>query len=456
VGAEEESLPAWARPYLPAFQRLRHALELSEGFILMPIEVPGIDVATALGEWLTRAGHPAVVIDGRSATRPLWGLLDVSRAPEGVVVMVGAEDERARAELRLLNQHRDRIARAIDGPLLWCGARGFLDLTWRSAPDFWSVADVPRRIARPAHVLPKGSPATYKAADNAQLGHAYTLYQQAVKQGDVSNAARLGLVVAEIMMGMSGFTAAQAMLDECQDLLRDRGDHVLQARVLLLRGRAELITGALSKADADLTEALRLSSSSGAAGGGSDLEADIQLALGNLCAQTGRGEEAKELYEQAWHFYRQGSNTRKMADTIVALADLQVLSGRHDEAEIEYDRAIAMYEQNGCDHASLIGKANALKAKGELHAGTDRLREAEAAYTTALSIYRDKKATAGEATTLAALGDLYAKIDRIPDAVESYEEAISILHKIGFPEWEARVNDALTAVRARLARSSPP
>ncbi len=61
--------PAWLGPYLPAFEELLRVVELSSGFVLLPLEVSGPDSARAFGDWLAGKGHPATLIPARRRRR---------------------------------------------------------------------------------------------------------------------------------------------------------------------------------------------------------------------------------------------------------------------------------------------------------------------------------------------------------------------------------------------------
>jgi uncharacterized protein YegL len=142
---------AWLQRYASQLTAIQRAIELSEGFVLFPVELPGAEAARALGRWLDDRGHPVVMIDRPTGTG--WehlpaDLLSIEVKDSGAVLVIGPRLESAaiRSGLRLLNQRRDVVARHLTCPLIWCGSKDFLDLTWRQAPDFWSVADVPRRL----------------------------------------------------------------------------------------------------------------------------------------------------------------------------------------------------------------------------------------------------------------------------------------------------------------------
>jgi tetratricopeptide (TPR) repeat protein len=126
-------------------------VELAGGFVLQPLEVPGPDLARALGDWLAARGHPAVVREPRDNAdwEDLAGwLLDARPPPEGVVMVLGSRDppEGVYLAMRLVNERRDTIGARLGCTLFWCGPPGFLELTAERAPDFWSVRAVERRL----------------------------------------------------------------------------------------------------------------------------------------------------------------------------------------------------------------------------------------------------------------------------------------------------------------------
>lgn len=149
TGAGDIPAWAWAWQFVPAFEQVKAALELADGFILIPIEVPGPDVTEALHDWLRHQGQSPALLAPRTAKD--W--LDVafslqfSRPHSAVLVSGGPEPPQDRARgLGRLNQQRDVIARSMQRPLLWCGTAEFLTETWMAAPDFWSIATVPIRL----------------------------------------------------------------------------------------------------------------------------------------------------------------------------------------------------------------------------------------------------------------------------------------------------------------------
>lgn len=71
-------------------------------------------------------------------------------------------------------------------------------------------------------------------------------------------------------------------------------------------------------------------------------------------------------------------------------------------------------------------EANTRKALGDLYVRTDRLREAEDAYQSALPIYQQIEARLGEANTLQGLGRLAVAHNALPKAFDRFLEALAI------------------------------
>ncbi|KYF61635.1 hypothetical protein BE11_15840, partial [Sorangium cellulosum] len=145
--ASTPPLPASMAPFLGSFREVLRILERTPGFALLPVEIPGPDVARALGDFLTREGRRALVIAPRDRDAA-WedlvaALYRAEPEPRGVVLLVGADPPPAAARegLRRLNQHqrRDTLSSRLGCPLLWCGPPGFLGLCREEAPDLWAI-----------------------------------------------------------------------------------------------------------------------------------------------------------------------------------------------------------------------------------------------------------------------------------------------------------------------------
>lgn len=151
-GEHDLALPPWAAPLVPTFERVAHHLELAEGFMLLPVELPDVITADLLARWLTRRGLRCSLVDPdlHDTSPPLLEqLTNASNDVVATLLFVDKLTARLPGALQLLNQQRDVLAHRHPRPLLWSGPTRFLDLTWRSAPDLWSIASVPIRLAAP-------------------------------------------------------------------------------------------------------------------------------------------------------------------------------------------------------------------------------------------------------------------------------------------------------------------
>lgn len=153
-GSPPPPLPAWATPYLPAFEELLRVIEFSEGFVLQPLQVIGPDLAHAFAGWLSQKGHPVSLNEPLSdrAWEGLAGALldETDPTPGGVVMVIGGHDPPAGVHraMRLVNERRDAIVAHLGRPLFWCGPASFLQLTREEAPDFWSIRASERWLDR--------------------------------------------------------------------------------------------------------------------------------------------------------------------------------------------------------------------------------------------------------------------------------------------------------------------
>lgn len=177
-----ERLSVAVDPYLDDFDEVLRVLELSSGFVLLPIAVPGPDLAQLLANWLALKTHPTIVYapsdDGEWKSVAEW-LLKAKPEKNGVVLVIGGGDlpDDLSLALRLVNERRDSIAKHLDCPLLWCGSSEFLVQTGHQAPDFWSARAVERRIE--ARKKSESKKAFRKKAHSKD-----ELLHEALRQGD--------------------------------------------------------------------------------------------------------------------------------------------------------------------------------------------------------------------------------------------------------------------------------
>lgn len=374
-------LPASMAPFLAGFELVRSRLERLVGFVLLPVEVPGPDVATALGDFLTGRGHPAVVIEPRDDAAwmgLLSTLLDARPAPEGVVMLIGTTEESAamRAGLRLVNQRRDTLSRQLGCPLLWCGSAGFLDLTWQTAPDFWSIRAIDQRLVEeenppdtrspeprsPPSSSPPPSPSGASEEESKRLRR---LFLAAREQGDHASATRLASRLVDALLAENSVDEAARVVD---DVLAVVGDGALTADLLLRRAAIERRLGHAFTAAATL----------GALQARPDTPPPTRLrahlAMASLYEEAGDLVSAESTYRKALDLARSLAEPEAQARALVGAFGIAARTDRSAEAEAPLAEARAIAQRLGdLELESTAVAAQALAAAG----GHDRRRSVE-------------------------------------------------------------------------------
>lgn len=138
--------PAWA-PFERTFHEIARVIAYSTRFVLIPVAVPGPDLARGLKDWLEKVGYSATALELSEDAhweRLAGFLMGIDPTPSGIVMVIGPAllPERVAGPLSLVNQARDAIKKKLRRPLLWCGPRAFINATWENAPDFWSIRAV--------------------------------------------------------------------------------------------------------------------------------------------------------------------------------------------------------------------------------------------------------------------------------------------------------------------------
>lgn len=353
-------LPAWVTPYLAGFRDLQRLIVLTEGFVLVPVEIPGPDLAIALGDWLTAQDHPATVIEPRDDDTA-WehlaaSLLQAVPAPNGVVIVIGGRSppQAVYRGLRILNQRRDTIVKHLRCPLLWCGPHSFLDLTWEQAPDFWSIRSIDRRLEPEPRPAESARPVS-KAEQAA--GPLRELFDAARAQGDKVNAARLGARLADALIQSRAFEEAEAVLEQVLPNLREpeharpgfgsidleaEAEHDLWGTMLLqqaeiARGRGNTIAAATRLSTVLLRTTLD-----------PHLRLRAQLAMASLYEDTGDAPGAQEAYAAALSSARELSDSRGEARALIGLGTIASRPGQKAEGALEpIERARVIAAQLG-------------------------------------------------------------------------------------------------------------
>lgn len=313
--------PEWA-PHEEVFHDIARVVTFATGFVLVPVAVPGPDLARALARWLVEAGHPVAVhelIDDAAWERLAVFLMSQSPPPDGVVMVIGPGTPRRGVSepLALVNQARDAIVKKLRRPLLWCGPRWFLKTTWEDAPDFWSIRSVDHSMypaldappiapapvvtapaaASPAAQSPVAAPAPppmgLERASHAEaldFAPQDELASEAIAQGDAVSAAILAARDAE--SALSGGRAGDALRIVDQQLAAGRAVPIeMRQRLAVLRARALAMLGRTGEAITELDALLATEGLSPA------VELDALLERGRLALMA---EDASGAEERFW------------------------------------------------------------------------------------------------------------------------------------------------------------
>ena len=161
-----------------------------------------------------------------------------------------------------------------------------------------------------------------------------------------------------------------------------------------------------------------------------------------------RSSAALHLTVQAKELLRDHPATKPLADLSGLLGRLYLQTDRLREAESEYLSALPIYREI----EDRLGEANTRQVLGDLYVRTSRLREAESDYQSALLIYREIEDRLGEANTRRALGDLYRRTSRLREAESEYQSALPIYREIEDRLGEANTRRALGDLYVRTDR----
>jgi tetratricopeptide (TPR) repeat protein len=318
-------------------QELLRLLSLADGFILVPIEVAGPDVARALVASLGESGWPTAAIEpvddaewGQLVARILSAPEEAAQTRAVMVVGPARPSSGLYAALRLVNQRRDTIAQGLGRPLLWCGPAEFLKVTWERAPDFWSIRAMTIRVARLSEPVREAPlwPGAWVSDPPERLRE---MLAMARRQGDDRNAARAAAALAEALV-------ARGELEEAAEVVAETSGpptlRMVEAIVSAMRGARERAAAILAEPawTANLPE----------------LEGRRLVALGNLELEaSAQQESAVARYEQARPLLHDAGD---LANEAVAVANLGVASmarGALDGAATLFEEALALARSAG-------------------------------------------------------------------------------------------------------------
>ena len=169
------------------------------------------------------------------------------------------------------------------------------------------------------------------------------------------------------------------------------------------------------------------------------IRADFSKEKADELFMQSRYREALNSYQEALELYQEIENQTGKANTLKAMGDLLQFLKQSQEALERYKTAIGIYRQVG----DQLGEANALKAIGDVLQFLDQRQAALERYEMAIAIYRQVGDRLGEANALQAIGDVLQFLKQSPTALERYETAIAIYRQVGDRLGEANTLKAI-------------
>lgn len=407
------------------FREALRALDLSEGFTLLPVEVSGPDVARALAEYLGEHGIACRVIEplDDDAWAELVAALFVAAESDANAVMVIAGRTPPPAiytAMLLVNQRRDSIARKLARPLLWCGPPELMKLTWERAPDFWSIRALPLRVGDGAAraSLPPLWPATWVSDPPERLR---ATLDAATRQGDEKNAARIALLLAETLGARGKLDDAIEVMDEVKST----------PEIALARAIAEARRGG-----ANATAMLEAATSS-------ELEGRRRMALANL-RRAHDPDSARAEYERARDLFAAVGDGVNEALATASIGVVALLGGDVDEATERLEQAHAALRALGDDRSEA---EVLLRLGGALLAQRDA-RRASACIEDALVAFRRVGDREGECRAVLLVARAYLELGDAEKARDDAARAIALarqLHDEGAEREAVALRDAALA-----------
>jgi tetratricopeptide (TPR) repeat protein len=411
-GPPSSGMPA-SGLHMAGFRELERALSLADGFVLIPVEVQGPDVARTLAAWLVERGWPTTTIeptDDGGWQELVAQVMEAASKPARAVLVIGPRQPTGATlvALRLINQRRDSIASAIGRPLLWCGPPEFLKLTWERAPDFWSIRAMTRKLATPSAPTQEAPlwPGAWVADPPERLRE---MLATARRQGDERNASRVAAMLGEALVARGELEEAAEVVAEARPTPALRMIEAVLAAIRGDRARAEAILE-----DASWTA------------GAPELEGRRLLALGNIELDA-RPASAVVRYEEAARVLHDARDTPNEAIAIANLGVAAIAEGSLEDAEERLDRALSLARDGG-DARSEVG---ILAKLGRVHLLGHDSRRACATLEEAMARLADVEDPRAEEEVLRRLARAYLELGDPEKAEGDARRAAEIARRVG-------------------------
>jgi hypothetical protein len=427
---DDAGVPPWARHHVPKFEALLRSLERVPGFIIQPLELPSRDGAEVLATWLTANGRPARWI--APTDEPSWRALAAALSePPGdtrAIVVSGPDDETSgmRHGLAMVNLHRDGIARNLGCPLLWCGPPEFLRATWEEAPDFWSIAAIPKQFPRDTdHSWIPLVDVDWNFVRETDIDSLLSSYGAARDQGDTENQIRLG---ARLIAALG-----PDRHDIRDTISREIGKYPFGPAMILLPLSLRVQTRDPLVAILSRRETSR----------SPQLKAQFLLHLGVISRRSALPEDAcKELTESIQLFEQTGDAGSETLARL-KLAELQLFRGDIAEVENHVRRITYLLGEISQDKALFEHACLVLTILGAVN---ER-------YTVAVAVAANLRATDdGTRPSFSAArahveGCLRARVGDFIHGQDNLSEALALYEVLGNTDGTSQVQRTLAAIR---------
>jgi serine/threonine protein kinase/tetratricopeptide (TPR) repeat protein len=159
-------------------------------------------------------------------------------------------------------------------------------------------------------------------------------------------------------------------------------------------------------------------------------EAEAYSRLGLLYLDVGKHAAARRELERAHKLARDSHDVLAESEALRLQATLLMNIGKNAEAHARANAALAVLG-TGTDRVTLIGRAQALNAIGNVHVHMGHLRDAVTAYAEALVIYRRLGVRRLEAAALNNMGWVFVGLGEYEEALVHYKRSLRLAQDLG-------------------------
>jgi serine/threonine protein kinase/tetratricopeptide (TPR) repeat protein len=159
-------------------------------------------------------------------------------------------------------------------------------------------------------------------------------------------------------------------------------------------------------------------------------QAEAYSRLGLLYLDVGKHAAARRELERAHKLARDSHDVLAESEALRLQATLLMNIGKNAEAAAQAREALAVVG-TGTDRPTLLGRAQALNAIGNVHVHMGHLRDAVNAYAEALVIYRRLGVRRLEAAALNNMGWVFVGLGEYEEALGHYKRSLRLAQELG-------------------------